>query len=271
MLSRTQAAQKGFPPLQKSADIFLFGDSQPVKELHDAFSLAIRQQKETADCLDVYLNRVALWEEYFELLDAALGWFDPFKQVAESDIDKFREEEESHNAPSRVKLQVGYVHTVSHYKFICRCLNIYANLAQNKYSRPMCSVTLLPVQLSTTWTALGRCYNGTSAMYINVPCPVYVTMFRSTFQSWTKSVVWYMTLGTSLCLLLMFNLRKSQCRTLCTRGMSSVSGYVPRISLYWLLYAVCTLHTTANMKCAFSCNFKTAYIFLMEAHSCCFM
>lgn len=137
MVSQTQAAQKGLLPLQKSADVFLFGDSQPVKELQDAFFSAIRQQKETADCLDVYLNRVASWEEYFDLRDAALGWFEPFKQVAESDIDKFRKEEESQKEPSRVKLQVGYVHTVNHSNFTNACLNICVNLAQNKYSRPM--------------------------------------------------------------------------------------------------------------------------------------
>ena len=110
MISQTQAAQKGLPPLQKSTDSFLFGDSQPVKELQDTFSSAVRQQKETADCLNVYLDRVASWEEYFDLLDEALGWFNPFKQVAEGDIDEFREVEESLTEPIRVKLQVGYNH-----------------------------------------------------------------------------------------------------------------------------------------------------------------
>ena len=109
MIAQTKAAQKGLPPLRKSADVFLFGDGQPVIELRDAFTLAIQQQEETAATLHAYLNRIASWEEFFDLLDKALGWFNPFKQVAESDIEEFLKEEESQNKPIRMKLKVGYV------------------------------------------------------------------------------------------------------------------------------------------------------------------
>lgn len=106
MLSQTKAAQKGLPPLQTSADSFLFGDGQPVVELRDAFALAVQHQEDTASRLDVYLNRVASWMEYFDLLDEALRWFKPFKKVAESDIEKFNKDEGEERKPSRMKLKV---------------------------------------------------------------------------------------------------------------------------------------------------------------------
>ena len=113
-MSLTQAIQKILPPIQERADAFLFGDNQLVIKLCDAFTSAIQQQKETAAHLDTYLNRVASWEEYFDLLNTALEWFHPFKRVAEKDIDKFKEDK-SEQKPSVVKLKVGYMVTLPYF------------------------------------------------------------------------------------------------------------------------------------------------------------
>ena len=108
MLSQTEAAQKGLPPLKMSAEKFLFGEEQPVVELRDAFALAIKQQEGTATHLEDYLNRITSWEKYFDLFKDALAWFNPFKQVAERDIQKFENEGLQRNS-SRTKLKVGCV------------------------------------------------------------------------------------------------------------------------------------------------------------------
>ena len=109
MLSQTKAAQKGLSPLKMSAEKFLFGEGQPVVELRDAFALAIKQQEGTATHLEDYLNRLTSWEKYFDLFKDALAWFNPFKQVAERDIQKFEKEGSQRNS-SHTKLKVGCVH-----------------------------------------------------------------------------------------------------------------------------------------------------------------
>lgn len=108
MLSQTRTAQKGLPPLKMSAKKFLFGEEQTVVELRDAFALAIKQQEGTVTHLEDYLNRLTSWEKYFHLLKDALAWFNPFEQVAERDIQKFKKEGLQRNS-SRTKLKVGCV------------------------------------------------------------------------------------------------------------------------------------------------------------------
>ena len=82
MVSVAQAAKCSLPYLEKSAKDFLIGDSQPVTDLRDAFTLAVQQHRDIAAHLQVYLNRVASWEEYFDLMNAALvGSGDPLARL----------------------------------------------------------------------------------------------------------------------------------------------------------------------------------------------